>query len=316
MYYPYLRGKQFELLALREFSARFNNNTKIVPIIEPVKNQMNGMNIAVDAMLENSIRFAMILNPKDGDFKHVSDNDIIKNLPKLIESKGPWIPAYIYKNNGLKLLEHAERNELSNLMVIFPSGVDVNDEKVMSFLADKMVAYIVSGNLNINRSAKNRLLKLKKSVISLEDRFNDKPRNADYAIEPDEMFSEDFFYYRDDKLDGFSDFTPMVKDYIEGGMMPYAIAIHLTYQKSEDQIFVHHFVSDNNYDQSNIRGKFHEAAVKISSFYKAGGYIHTAAVDELINRSLSEENGYPGLGYIKKLSLMNHLELMNRILPE
>lgn len=316
MYYPYLRGKQFELLALREFSAKFNNNTKIVPIIEPVKNQMNGMNIAVAAMLENSIRFAMILNPKDGDFKHVSDNDIIKNLPKLIESKGSWIPAYIYKNNGLKLLEHAERNGLSNLMVIFPSGADVSDEKVMSFLADKMVAYIVSGNLNINRSAKNRLLKLKKSVISLEDRFNDKPRNADYAIEPDEMFSEDFFYYRDDKLDGFSDFTPMVKDYIEGGMMPYAIAIHLTYQKSEDQIFVHHFVSDNNYDQSNIRGKFHEAAVKISSFYKAGGYIHTAAVDELINRSLSEENGYPGLGYIKKLSLMNHLELMNRILPE
>ena len=68
---------------------------------------------------------------------------------------------------------------------------------------------------------------MKKSVISLEDRFNDKSRNADYAIEPDEMFSEDFFYYKDDKLDGFSDFTPMVKDYIEGGMTPCSSVISL-----------------------------------------------------------------------------------------
>lgn len=37
MYYPYLRGKQFELLALREFANESANNRNIVPIIEPVK---------------------------------------------------------------------------------------------------------------------------------------------------------------------------------------------------------------------------------------------------------------------------------------
>ena len=316
MYCPYLRGKQFELLALREFSSEFKNNHTIVPIIEPVKKQVNGLNAAALSMIENGMKFAVILNPSDGDYRHTGiDNDILMSLTALTDDRDHWIPAYIYKHNGKTLLEHAKQNNLSNLMIIFPSGADVNDEVLMEFLSKDEVAYVVSGNLSNNRSARGRLLRLGKALISLEDRFNERPRNADYANEVDEIFSEDFAYYQDDRLAGFADFTPMAKDFIEGGMLPYAIAIHLTYQKSDDQIFVHHFVSDNNFDQSNIRGKFHEAAVKIAPFFNNNGLYHTSAVDELIRRADSDD-GYPGLGYIKKLSVKNHLELITHILPE
>ena len=316
MYYPYLRGKQFELLALREFSREFENNHTIVPIIEPVKKQVNGLNAAALSMIENGMKFAVILNPSDGDYRHTGiDNDILMSLAALTDDRDNWIPAYIYKHNGKTLLEHAKQNNLSNLMIIFPSGADVNDEVLMEFLSKDEVAYVVSGNLSNNRSARGRLLRLGKALISLEDRFNERPRNADYANEVDEIFSEDFAYYQDDRLAGFADFTPMAKDFIESGMLPYAIAIHLTYQKSDDQIFVHHFVSDNNFDQSNIRGKFHEAAVKIAPFFNNNGLYHTSAVDELIRRADSDD-GYPGLGYIKKLSVKNHLELITHILPE
>ena len=316
MYYPYLRGKQFELLALREFSREFENNHTIVPIIEPVKKQVNGLNAAALSMIENGMKFAVILNPSDGDYKHTGiDNDILMSLTALTDDRDNWIPAYIYKHNGKTLLDHAKQNNLLNLMIIFPSGADVNDEELMEFLSKDEVAFVVSGNLSNNRSARGRLLRLGKALISLEDRFNERPRNADYANEVDEIFSEDFAYYQDDRLAGFADFTPMAKDFIEGGMLPYAIAIHLTYQKSDDQIFVHHFVSDNNFDQSNIRGKFHEAAVKIAPFFNNNGLYHTSAVDELIRRADSDD-GYPGLGYIKKLSVKNHLELITHILPE
>ncbi|HEY9169416.1 MAG TPA: sce7725 family protein [Lutibacter sp.] len=38
MYFPYLRGKQFELIALRELCALFPEElNKISPVIEPVK---------------------------------------------------------------------------------------------------------------------------------------------------------------------------------------------------------------------------------------------------------------------------------------
>ena len=316
MYYPYLRGKQFELLALREFSREFENNHTIVPIIEPVKKQVSGLNAAALSMIENGMKFAVILNPSDGDYKHTGiDNDILMSLTALTDDRDHWIPAYIYKHNGRTLLDHAKQNNLSNLMIIFPSGADVNDEVLMEFLSKDEVAFVVSGNLSNNRSARGRLLRLGKALISLEDRFNERPRNADYANEVDEIFSEDFAYYKNDGLAGFADYTPMAKDFIEGGMLPYAIAIHLTYQKSDDQIFVHHFVSDNNFDQSNIRGKFHEAAVKIAPFFNNNGLYHTSAVDELIRRAESDD-GYPGLGYIKKLSVKNHLELITHILSE
>ena len=39
MYCPYLRGKQFA------------NNGKIVPIVEPVKKQVNGLNSAITTIL-------------------------------------------------------------------------------------------------------------------------------------------------------------------------------------------------------------------------------------------------------------------------
>ena len=316
MYYPYLRGKQFELLALREFSREFENNHTIVPIIEPVKKQVNGLNAAALSMIENGMKFAVILNPSDGDYRHTGiDNDILMSLTALTDDRDNWIPAYIYKHNGKTLLDHAKQNNLLNLMIIFPSGADVNDEVLMEFLSKDEVAFVVSGNLSNNRSARGRLLRLGKALISLEDRFNERPRNADYANEIDEIFSEDFAYYKNDGLAGFADYTPMAKDFIEGGMLPYAIAIHLTYQKSDDQIFVHHFVSDNNFDQSNIRGKFHEAAVKIAPFFNNNGLYHTSAVDELIRRAESDD-GYPGLGYIKKLSVKNHLELITHILSE
>lgn len=316
MYYPYLRGKQFELLALREFSREFENNHTIVPIIEPVKKQVNGLNAAALSMIENGMKFAVILNPSDGDYRHTGiDNDILMSLTALTGDRDNWIPAYIYKHNGRTLLDHAKQNNLSNLMIIFPSGADVNNEVLMEFLSKDEVAFVVSGNLSNNRSARGRLLRLGKALISLEDRFNERPRNADYANEVDEIFSEDFAYYKNDGLAGFADYTPMEKDFIEGGMLPYAIAIHLTYQKSDDQIFVHHFVSDNNFDQSNIRGKFHEAAVKIAPFFNNNGLYHTSAVDELIRRAESDD-GYPGLGYIKKLSVKNHLELITHILSE
>lgn len=37
MYFPYLRGRQFELNALREFATEIGELDNLLPIIEPVK---------------------------------------------------------------------------------------------------------------------------------------------------------------------------------------------------------------------------------------------------------------------------------------
>lgn len=45
MYYPYLRGKQFDLLALKESLIRGLLSTKIQPIIEPVRDSATLKNV-------------------------------------------------------------------------------------------------------------------------------------------------------------------------------------------------------------------------------------------------------------------------------
>ena len=58
---------------------------------------------------------------------------------------------------------------------------------------------------------------------------------------------------------------------------------------------------------SDIRGKFREAACKVEPFFREKE--KTNAVNEIITKSEDSEE-YPGLGYLKKLSISNHLELM------
>lgn len=108
MYFPYLRGKQYELLALKDFSQMSPNNAKIIPVIEPVKSQVNGLNSALEALRDNAMRFAVILNPKDGDFKKDRDNDIFPKLNTLQEDRESWIPAYFYKGYPDLLLSFRE----------------------------------------------------------------------------------------------------------------------------------------------------------------------------------------------------------------
>ncbi len=45
MYYPYLRGKQFDLLALKEALSRGLLSNKIQPVIEPVRDSATLKNV-------------------------------------------------------------------------------------------------------------------------------------------------------------------------------------------------------------------------------------------------------------------------------
>ena len=62
MYYPYLRGKQFELLALRELSktGALPDYSHVCPILEPLKADASANQSAIGAMLNCGMRFALI----------------------------------------------------------------------------------------------------------------------------------------------------------------------------------------------------------------------------------------------------------------
>src|SRR5688500_7397656 len=68
MYFPYLRCKQFELLALREIAAEIGGRNLISPILEPVKLATAPFEKALDAVIANKINFSIVINPTFGEF--------------------------------------------------------------------------------------------------------------------------------------------------------------------------------------------------------------------------------------------------------
>ncbi len=81
MYYPYLRGKQFELILLREQSALLKNN-QFHPIIEPVKRNISSLRRTIVQLIKAGVEFTLVINPQCGDL--ITDNDIIYDLARQV----------------------------------------------------------------------------------------------------------------------------------------------------------------------------------------------------------------------------------------
>ena len=67
MYFPILRGRQFELLALRECVNQGLLSNKIIPIVEPVK-VSSTYTKTVDSFIKAGKSIAIIRNPQVGSW--------------------------------------------------------------------------------------------------------------------------------------------------------------------------------------------------------------------------------------------------------
>lgn len=309
MYYPYLRGKQYELLALREFSSEHRNCQHIIPIIEPVKNTFNGMRTAIQAMMDNGMKFAVILNPNDGELAREQRN-VMDEIPILRQRPECWIPAYLYNNQSIDIIRNSE---LGNLMVIFRDNVDFSNQAIENLLDSERIAYVVNSQTE-NRVARRLMNRLNKQVIRLDEKFIPKARNIEYVGSEDEPFTDEYRYYEEDGFVGFSDYLLLPKALADGGSLPMAVVIHLTYERAipESIVMVMHCCSTTNYDNKNVQLKFFEAAQ--NALARIEGKFSGSAIEELRRCVDLASPRYPGLGVVKKISMKHHLELMNHIL--
>ena len=145
MYYPYLRGKQFELKALRDYSSVNKNEDKILPIIEPVNQSTNALSLAIDQLKANNMIFSIIMNPNDGDFKHQTVSfDILSLKPELAETDGVWIPAYLFQGEPLDLDEEISKSQWREVILVFKTCADVDDPNIFSLISNTKVKTVVN----------------------------------------------------------------------------------------------------------------------------------------------------------------------------
>lgn len=306
MYYPYLRGRQFELIALREFALQRGDRNNIVPIIEPVKKTFNSIKIAISKFIEGDMKFALVLNPQVGEIERI--DDIVDSLRDKLADTSRWIPTFIIGNNYREITDAIRKFDYENVMLICSDETDSSNAEFEQLIFSSEVKYVVSKE---SRTLKRKLSGSDKDLIRLDDNFNVQKRNRDYLNMPEEKFSEEHLYYSEDGYAGFSDYTVLGSDFKVGGGAAYAVAIHLSYKKDNNEVWIRHFTSTSNQDRANIQGKFAEAAIKAVAFFDEYE-IYSNSANEL--RGYIEKGKFPGLGMVKKIAIKNHLELINEII--
>lgn len=76
MYFPYLRGKKYEFLALRELLENGLLSSKVIPIIEPVKLSLPLIKI-METFVDEQRKLGVVCNPCVGDLNTDLENDKI-----------------------------------------------------------------------------------------------------------------------------------------------------------------------------------------------------------------------------------------------
>ena len=308
MYYPYLRGRQYELIALRELVENRLIGEKVVPIIEPIK-PTSTLSSTLRTFNMTKKKCAVVMNPEVSDFasqitSSTNNNRIIPEIVDFINMDNV-IKAFILNDEAETFLRNRTDEFRSQVMTIStsPDGLDIH-ENLFENVSPAM-SLIPEGALRFKRS-------IKESKVLFEDRFNKAQKNADYSKQKDEFFSDDHNFYIDEGYSGFADYSVIGAEYSETGFAPLAVAIHIVYFGKKNELRVKHFVSDTNNDINDPAGKFGEAVGKLYEWSNESNIYRTRGLSELISCHL--QGRYPGLGTVKKYSIMHHLELVNRYL--
>jgi hypothetical protein len=306
MYYPYFRGKQYELITIRENAERLAK-AGFLPIIEPVRESLGGLEKALKAVCEAEGKVVVVVNPHYGD--HAGGGVSISTLLTAGFLGKPGVEAGVLLKNGMSVREamacFAAHNAHSPTLIHagFTDGKALADALGSDLTAARHVFIDEYSSKLYRRHFKDA------ERVLVKDGF-ERRRNRDH---PDrEFFSDLHITYADDGMNGFGDFLTVGDDYSESGGPAYAIAIHLTFIDSaaDDAMFIYHFKSDRMDTPTDPAGKFAEALEKLVRAVDAPGskIYPTNAVAEF--KALRARGHFPGLGYVKKLSMQHHIETM------
>lgn len=308
MYFPFLRARQFELIALRELVNEEATQGVIVPILEPVKETHNNLNLAHKIFQDKGQTAYLVLNPMFGEI--AGDGQFY--IEYLSTLKGNvFLPAFHYRDNAEYIIQIIEQFGLTNCMIICENDIEVDNTNFQSIMESSYVSIITVNDPGRNRSLNRYIKSLEKDFVRLDDLFEKKDRNSDFLDVTEHRFSEEHIHYSDEGYQGFSDYTTLPSEYVEGGSTPRAVVIHLTYLNSQNEIWIRHFTSETNDSIANVQGKFAEAAAKAVNYCRQNG-LSNSAITEL--EGYFDTEHYPGLGTVKKLSIKNHLLVLSQYL--
>ncbi|MCS4484371.1 sce7725 family protein [Gleimia sp. 6138-11-ORH1] len=304
MYYPYLRGKQFELAALQEMASRGKLNGELVhPVIEPVRRNMAKLTSTLATLRDAQVESYLVINPQVGEFK--DDNSVLLDFCRKNNGEFKIIPAILILSgtDGKRIVSEIKRNvpNAEKIALIIWKNIEFRQEDINALnLQDKdleLFFYRVPDRAIEQFTTENKML--------IFDGFTKQSKNADYPEY--DYFSDIPLEYSEGDFHGFGDFQTIGEGYSESGGPVKAVAIHLTYSNKDgyDVIECRHFVSG---DGAVIAERYMNALSKLINFREQHPnlFIDSLGLQGLVD--LYERKHFPGLGVLKKLSIMHHIE--------
>ena len=98
LYFPYLRGKQFELLALKELSPLLGAQQKVLPVIEPVRKPGgSGLDRCLSAVAASGLEFILIMNPSVGELRGHSVSVELVDYVRARDPEKTWNLGLIFQ---------------------------------------------------------------------------------------------------------------------------------------------------------------------------------------------------------------------------
>jgi len=224
MYYPYFRGKQYELIAIREM-AETMATSGFCPIIEPVRASVSGLQRTLAAVMEAGGSAIVIVNPQFGDFQgdHRTLADLVQvDLDPERISAGVLLTASTTLESALR---HRDANTSYR-----PTFIHFGFLSAKALIAEEGAPTKERAHVFLDDSSTGRLYRRhfrEFTRVLLRDGFR-KVKNADYRDSQREPFSDLHATFGEEGMEGFGDFLVVGNTYTEGGGPAYAVAIHLT----------------------------------------------------------------------------------------
>ena len=265
MYFPYLRGKQYELLSLKDCATTIGASRKIIPIIEPVKRNTSALLRTINHYISELTPFVLVVNPQVGELKG-NHSYLGKELAlEKVLSGGSGIAGFVIaQNTSARDVENFLNHfESSRVAFIHSYSLPAPQQLLDLILTRRNIAYQIFID-GVTGSSYQNLFRSYQRVL-VRDGFR-KVKNADYPS--DEFFSELHHTYTGGGFSGFGDFTIVGREHAETGGPAHAVTIHLTYLRPDNDVWIRHFVSDRTTTTKDKAGKFMEALEKLIRFLK------------------------------------------------
>jgi hypothetical protein len=309
MYFPILRGKRFELAAVRELRKNLAAWDSVVPIIEPVKR--GGLGAALNALIDHGVRFAFIANPKVGEFSAKPRTVETEFIEEYLDEYDNYYPS-MYVDAGTTSRSIGDFSSSFDIAALYLLTAEPPNQTVAAIIsAEPAMVGVRDGR--VPQAVVNQLAAAGIDLIRITDPFRRQVRNSDYV---DIEFFSDAHLHVPNTYQHVGDYSIVGDAYTEGGGAAYTVALHhvVVDRPNSDQLNIAHYKSDFSDTTADVAGKFLQALQRLVEGQEdcdpANSTIALSAYQELF-----EDEHFPGLGFAKKLGLMHHFEVMSNLLP-